>query len=216
MVPTQGLETIQLLAGIRQDNESFNAVLACNDYLKLGPRRSITKLKKKYDKRYDKAEKAGLDTLESVPRYHRTLLSKWCYDFRWVARAEHYEQQRQKKLAIQDKLVLEQGLSRPACRVEELTSLYNKLTKVLDKDGLYMRDTFTYKGTMTTKKRYNASLINNIRGILDDIARETGGRTQYSDVTVRGLAGLVGGTWGEGEEVSDAVIVSEDEGTQEG
>ena len=37
-------QTVELLAGQRQRSESYRAIQACNDYLRMGPTRSVGKL----------------------------------------------------------------------------------------------------------------------------------------------------------------------------
>lgn len=70
-----------LLAGPRQKGETRRAVIACNDYLRMGPGRSLAKLCKLY-----RTQRATQPPTRRLP-----TLKVWSRKFGWVRRAEEYD-----------------------------------------------------------------------------------------------------------------------------
>jgi len=70
-----------LLAGRRQKGETRRAVIACNDYLRMGPGRSLAKLCKLY-----RSQRATQPPTRRLP-----TLKEWSRRFGWVERAEEYD-----------------------------------------------------------------------------------------------------------------------------
>ncbi len=186
---------LELLAGERQPGESARAVQACNDWLRLGPARTLPKLLKRLNKtQQNSTSTESLYTLE-----------RWSANFKWAGRAIDYdaEQERQKNIARQ--VEFGRGVALDYARVRELKRLLNLLRKQLyakdpdDPDGrlfnLWLKDKKMIGQGEGAKEveieRFNAPLIAELRGVLDDLARETGGRRQKIDADVSGAVAVV-------------------------
>lgn len=194
--------TVEPLVGDRQARESKKAVIACNDYLRMGPGRSLNKLVQKYNE----------NSTEKPPSKHRATLAKWSGRFEWVMRSEEYDAQQDKvKSQVADE-IMRTGLALAYMRVEELNWLFTLLKEqITEKRKLWVHDVKQIGQGENAERvdieRYNTSLITDLRGVLDDLAKETGGRikkTEHSgpegnaipleifDKTLRKVYGMVG------------------------
>jgi hypothetical protein len=168
---------IRLLAGERQDSESNRAVQACNDYLRLGVHRTLSKVEGGYPK---------------------GSLGGWSIKYRWAERAEQYDAQleMEKNRAVEERraTVMQDGLSLDFERVGALKKLAGflegQIYETEEVDGetrypkLWLRDYKTTRlGDFLEVFRFNAPLIDQYRGLLDDIARETGGRKNTTEIS---------------------------------
>ena len=70
----------ELLVGQRHPRESRRAIAACNDYLLMGPGRSIDILLERY-----------LTATELPPTHRVMTLKDWSRHYGWVKRAEEYD-----------------------------------------------------------------------------------------------------------------------------
>lgn len=175
---------LQPLTGQRQSSESNKAVVACNDYLRMGPGRSLRELHRKYDERA--TEKAPVKALRTI--------GQWSSDFNWVKRAEEYDQQIQEQKKQYAEEMLKSGLALDYERVSELKKLYELLLSQLMEQGsggvlhnLWVPDVKQIGSGEYSERvdieHYNSSLISDIRGLLDDLAKETGGRVKKSELS---------------------------------
>jgi len=162
---------IQLLAGNKEKGESPLATSACNDYLRMGPARSIAGLHRAY--------------IANDPNYHRSMNSLYHYswDFNWARRAEEYDarMEAQKNLVAAETLAT--GLATATTRIERLKRLAQLLEEEIARPGrLYIEDTKQVGTGRFAKQvktiRFNSALVDQYRGALDDIAKETGGRSK--------------------------------------
>ena len=204
-------QKIQPLAGQRSDQETDAAVSACNDYLRMGPGRSLQGLLDGY--RPQSAPKAP-------PTKRLETLKDWSGRFEWQARAGAYDAEidRQKTVAVAAarKASLESGLALEYERVEKLKKLAADLEqqifyettmnaegdeladepnsperksglKVKIRPHLWVRDVKQIGGgeyaTEVEIFRYNAAIVQDYRGVLDDLAKETGGRKVRQEIT---------------------------------
>lgn len=78
---------VELLAGERQKRERDRAVIACNDYLLMGPGRSLEKLWRQY--REQKWHQTG--TKPAPPTRRLRTLKEWSSRYDWQARAKLYD-----------------------------------------------------------------------------------------------------------------------------
>lgn len=210
---------IQLLVGERQPREGKNAVIACNDFLRLGPGRSLRNLAQEYRKREQ----------GQAPTRAEGTLFKWSAKFEWVARAESYDAQleAEKNAAEQERRqqILNSGFALDYERVlalkdvadyllgqvrEEVTvtperpefAEWQTLTGAQNNGGqnaapaairpnVWVHDVKQIGSGDTAERvdivRFNAALIEQLRGALDDIAKETGGRVQRQEVNGKGV-----------------------------
>lgn len=170
-------ESLKPLALERQPGESDKAVQACNDWLRLGPGRTIPLLLEKFKNIQD----------YSVPTLSRGTLEQWANKFKWAERAAAYDApQEEIKNAARDE-VFKTGLSLDYERVRSLKRLAADLEAQIyetDEEGnrlrLWVRDVKQIgsgeAAQVVELERFNSSLLSEFRGTLDDIAKETGGR----------------------------------------
>lgn len=102
-----------------------------------------------------------------------------------------YDQRVQEWQEEQVKQGMREGLALDHYRVEELKGIFDRLKRELEaNDALWLEDKKQLgKGEqmeIIDIVRYNTSLINDLRGVLDDLAQETGGRIRRTDVTSKG------------------------------
>jgi hypothetical protein len=174
---------IEPLAGEPRERESKRAILACNDYLRLGPGRSLAKLLSRYQ-----------NASEAPPTKRIKTLAGWSAIFGWQARAAAYdaEVERQKNDYVQQ--VMKSGLALVHERVNTLKDLTDSLLAELCEigeagqvigfkpDALWLPDAKQIGGGEFAERvdivHFNAPGLDQLRGLLDDLARETGGRRQ--------------------------------------
>jgi hypothetical protein len=184
---------VALLAGERHDKESEKAVQACNDYLRMGPGRSLRRLSDVY------IQQASSDAQAAKPPTTKpNTLFTWSTDYDWQKRAENYdaEQDRAKtaEMEARRRAVMEEGLALDFERVielKELAALLGEQIYTKASDGTYpniwLRDVKQIGSGEFAERvdlvRFNAPLIEQYRGTLDDLAKETGGRKQRVDLS---------------------------------
>lgn len=169
----------ELLAGQRKQGETAKAIQACNDYLRMGPGRSLQKLHQIYT--------------ESTPEQPSTkdlrTLKEWSRRYDWQSRSALYDTaiDEQKTALAQD--AMQTGLAATYERVLILKRLAATLSaEIWQRDGSLVPGNVWLKGAKQIGAgplaervdliRFNAPLIEQFRGVLDDLARETGGRKQ--------------------------------------
>lgn len=170
---------VELLAGERKERESTKAIQACNDYLLMGPGRSLQKLHRIY---------IGY-TSEKPPVSHLRTLAEWSRRYEWQARAALYDTAIQEQKITFAAEAIQTGLASTYERVLALKKLADSLTTEIWEPGgnlvpgkVWLNDAKQIgKGPYAERIdliRFNAPLIEQYRGVLDDLARETGGRKQ--------------------------------------
>lgn len=173
------------LSGERQSGETDKQVLACNDYLRMGPSRSIAALASHYQQNPDLAPSTVLETLYS-----------WSSQRDWDERAEAFDAEWDAKRQAQFELVMEHDLALPQNRVQELRQLAGLLKEELyfrNHEGelvnLWVADYKTLGGKeFVDIVRYNSPLVRDYLKALDDLAAETGGRVKGVDLSSGGQA----------------------------
>jgi hypothetical protein len=190
--------TLTLLAGERQPGESEKAVIACNDWLRLGPGRTLGLLLAKYTKTHRSTPPtASLDTLKA-----------WSADCAWAERAIQFDAQLEEAKNAERQRVMSSGFAQDYARVRELDKLITFLARqVYAKDGggpngespffnVWLRDAKQIGGGENSERvdivRFDGALLDQLRGALDDIAKETGGRKQVTDLNVNGGLKITG------------------------
>ena len=172
------------LAGKRQRYESSRAVQGCNDYLRLGPGRTLRILLESY-----------LTVSETNPPTlaHGTVAS-WCKRYGWVARAEAYDVGRERLANERAAEIMHSGLALAHARVEKLQKLAQFLEDQMYKgeeegilSNIWLEDVKQIGSGATAEKipieRFNAAIISEFRAALNDLAKETGGRVRKQEVT---------------------------------
>ena len=180
-------EMVELLAGERQKSETSRAIQACNDWLRMGPGRSLAQLARQYT-----------ETSQNVPPTRsKATLKSWSERYGWAQRGEVYDVQLEAEKNARRRQALEEGLALDYERVIKLKELAGLLFEQLyerDADGklynLWVPDVKSVGSgdhvEIVDIERFNGSLLTQLRGTLDDLAAETGGRVKKADVTSGG------------------------------
>jgi hypothetical protein len=155
--------------------ESLRAHQALLDFISLGPGRTIPALLQSYLQ------------LRSAPTRSLGTLRNWSDQYAWTARAAACDAlaglRRQAELRARREAILQRGLALEHERIERLAGLYEKLSALaVDEEAFWVRDVrFQRLPDGSTERvelrRFNGALVRSLRGLLDDIAGETGGRT---------------------------------------
>lgn len=165
----------ELLAGERKESETDRAVQACNDYLRLGPGRSLSKLLSKYTKR---------NQTEPVTESESTI-KKWSADYDWQLRASAYDAVLEEMRNERRRKEFDAGLALDYERIRKLKKLANLLEQDLTV-RLWLDDVKSIGSGEFAERvdliRFNSALVEQYRGVLDDLAKEVGGRKQKSEV----------------------------------
>lgn len=158
--------------------ETPRARRALLDYLQLGPGRTFQALLQSYHE------------LENPPTLRLGTLYRWSYIYNWSARANRFDdleaERVQAEYRARREAVMQNGLALDHQRVECLVSLYQRLDAIVKSDAaIWINDVKTLRledGSVerVELRRFNGNLIHHLRGLLDDIAAETGGRFSRS------------------------------------
>jgi hypothetical protein len=181
---------LELLQGNRQVGESDSAVVACNDYLRLGQGRSFSRLLAKY---------ADIDRFgqEKPPTLSITTLKDWSAKFTWQARANEYDATFEERKTKEREEAFNYALALDYERLDKLQRLaYFLETQIYAQaqDGIFhniwLSDVKSIGSGDNAERvdieRFNAPLIEQYRKTLDDLAKETGGRQRRVDMTSGG------------------------------
>jgi len=173
------MKQVEPLAGQRQKGETSRAVQACNDYLRMGRGRVLRDLWRQYNESQQ----------NTTPTQAWDTLAGWSSRYDWSERAEAYDAELERRKTERAQEIMATGLALEHERVEELKSLYALLRDQLYEQGedgvlhnLWVPDVKQVGAGEYAERidieRYNSALVSDIRGLLDDLAKETGGRMQ--------------------------------------
>lgn len=172
------------LSGQRQNGESDRAVIACNDWLRMGIGRSFPDLLQHYT-----------DTRGSAqPTLSYDTLRRWSSDFNWASRAVEFDATWEARKNDEATAILAYGLAHPHERVRKLYRLAAMLEAQIYERGLsgilhniWLPDVKSIgSGEFAERvdiERFNSPLLEQYRKVLEDIAKETGGRVQKQEIT---------------------------------
>ncbi len=179
-----------LLAGKRQPHEPARAVEACNTWLTLGINRT-----------YKAAQAACGVPYDTLMQYQRR--------YHWRDRAREYDAKILRKRAERRERVMLQGLAVPAVRVSKLKRITASLLTELERGALWLERHRTVGADkrVIIEHQYNAALIDNLRGLLADLAAETGGRNPVKQVEFKGLAFLLSASFDKFPDINNAVYL---------
>lgn len=173
---------ITLLVGERQAGESKKAVLACNDFLRMGAGRTLAELHRKYS-----------DTQQgTAPTRSQNTLEGWSSRFKWADRAVAYDAAREAQKNAEEREALRTGLAQAHERVNKLKDLADFLEGQIHEtdpgnphlySNVWVLDVKVVDRAPEYIYRFNAPLIAQYRGVLDDLAKETGGRVQKNELS---------------------------------
>lgn len=188
---------VDLLVGAQFPRESKKAILACNDYLRMGAGRSLAKLHQKY---------TAPSPTEPPTRTLR-VLKGWSSKFDWQQRASDYDATWEERKNAEREREFNEGIALDFERVRKLkrlaefleTQIYEQIEErisalVMDENGELERQAVMQQryGRLWVKDvkgigrgedferveivRFNQALLAEFRAALDDISKETGGR----------------------------------------
>lgn len=178
-----------LLAGVPQPGESPEAIQACNDWLLLGPGRRLPGLLRAWSR---------IDQYVPPTRSLRTL-KHWSAQFKWTHRRQLFEAAvvapaqgaQVAATATAHETAIAADRAQAAVRVAELDRLATFLHAQIYEEGTTADGDVVYHNvwlydckqigsgpfaTQVDLRRFNGALIEQFRGVLDDIAKEVGGR----------------------------------------
>ena len=166
----------------RRDCDTRKSYPALCDYLRMGAGRSLRKLHKRY------VEQAASASGSEPPTQYKSTLLGWSAKHDWQERAAAWDRQVEAYKREQARQTLREGLALDHHRVDRLKSLFDRLEEELEEgEALWLDDVKQIgKGEgmrVVDIRRYNSSLISDLRGVLDDLAQETGGRVKRQEVS---------------------------------
>lgn len=188
--------------GTRHVSETDRAVVACNDYLRMGSGRSLVELRDDYA--------AAKERGEGVPTTGKHMLYEWSSRHGWAARCREYDAEIDGIKNETAQQVLGSGLALSHERVLSLKALAERLEEeIRDENSLWLPDFKQLGHGKDTKVyrivRFNGSLIHQFRNALDDLAKETGGRVHKQE-----LSGANGSVLGVGvfslDDIRDKIV----------
>lgn len=189
---------LQPLSGQRQDKETDAAVTACNDFLRLGSGRSISGLVQKY------TDMSMFQTDFKPPSTSAQTLYSWSSRFDWADRAAVYDAAWEERKNAEREAVLNYGLALDYERLRELYRLADLLRgQIYERnpesgvfDNIWLPDVKSIGSGESAERvdieRFNAALVEQYRKVLEDIAKEVGGRVNKTDLTSDGKPIAIG------------------------
>jgi hypothetical protein len=159
-------------------------VIACNDWLRLGPGRSLSRLAEKYNE----------GQRRSAPSRSLTTLQKWSSKYGWAERATAFDVQWEQLKNQEREAELNFGLALDYERVRKLKRLADFLEAQLYEQGIegqfhnvWLPDVknvgYGEDAEKVDIERFNAALITQYRETLEDLAAEVGGRVKRQEVS---------------------------------
>lgn len=172
------------LVGERQNGESDSAVIACNDWLRMGPGRTLSLLAEKYREKPQK----------TVPTQSLHTLQGWSKKFSWATRSTEFDAKWEDIKTAERQAEFNFGLALDYERVRKLKRLSDFLEAQLYEQGeegayhnVWLPDVKVvgYGDTAETVdiERFNSALFTQYRETLNDLAKEVGGRVQKQELT---------------------------------
>ena len=176
-------QEVELLSGQRQKSESDKAVIACNEWLRMGSGRTIADLAQKFTDSHS----------GSQPTTSYGTLRKWSSDYNWAERATEFDAGWEARKNAERDAVLNYGLAHDYERVRKLYRLAAMLEAQIYERGMYgelhnlwVPDVKSIgSGEFAERvdiERFNSALLEQYRKVLEDIAKETGGRVQKQEI----------------------------------
>lgn len=174
--------------------ETPKAQQAWADYLAMGPGRSLEKLLLVYE---DRVQTEGKPSV-AVPTTRLATLQSWSTAFNWQDRlsalAEQAVREASDAEAAYRRSIMEAGFGLAHERVRALKTLAESLLAELTADGdanrRWIKEPKGIGGGDNFKEieveRFNSQEVEQLRGLLDDIAKETGGRVTKAETTLKG------------------------------
>ncbi len=177
---------LEPLSGQRQSKESDKAIQAANDFLRLGPGRTLSALLSKY---------AGLHHI-TPPTTSIDTLKRWSTAFNWQERAAAFDATWEARKNAERQAELDYGLSLDFERVRKLKNLADFLEAQLFERGadgeyhnVWVPDVKSIGSGEYAERvdieRFNSAIFSEYRATLDDLAKEVGGRIRKAEVSTK-------------------------------
>lgn len=186
---------VELLSGARLDGESDVAATACNDWLRMGSGRSIPELINSYQR---------LSTFQrgyKPPSVSNATLKTWSSNYNWPSRAREFDAAWEARKTAEAEAVRSYGLALEHERLRELYQLAallkgqiyelsepHPVTGRVSFSNLWVADVKAIgSGEFAERvdiERFNSAIIEQYRKVLEDIAKEVGGRVQKQDIRI--------------------------------
>lgn len=172
------------LKGHRQKSESDNAIVSCNDWLRLGTGRTLPELLQKYSEIQQ----------DTTPTTSINTLQQWSSKFQWAERAAEYDADYEAIKNAERQAVMDYGAALDFDRVRRLKRLAEFLEQQIYEKGIggdlhnvWLPDVKQIGAGEYAERvdieRFNGALISEYRATLDDLAKEVGGRKQKTEVS---------------------------------
>ena len=189
----QALPRLRPIVGEVQPGENARAIIACNDYLRMGRIRSVARVKKLYQDMSREARARGQRV--AVPTTDNNKIYDWSKRFSWRARAEAYDAMMEAKRTAAAEAEMTTGLAQAHERVSLLKELTDGIVQEIADKGFYAEKTHVAgqgeNRRETSEEVFRSHEVAAVRGLLNDLAKETGGRIHRAHVTHGGLAGIL-------------------------
>lgn len=191
---TEETPQVELLSGVRQEGETDVATTACNDWLRMGSGRSIPALINNY------LQQITFQRGFKPPSTVNGTLRVWSSTYDWPSRAREYDAAWEARKSAEAEAVRGYGLALEHERLRELYQLAallkgqiyelsepHPVTGRVSFSNLWVADVKTIgSGEFAERvdiERFNSALIEQYRKVLEDIAKEVGGRVQKQEIT---------------------------------
>jgi len=150
----------------------------------MGAGRSLASLQRAYTDQHD----------ITPPTQSIDTLKRWSIHYGWQARAESYDAQIERQKTARATEIMHSGLALEHERVEKLERLATFLEEQIYEQGedgvfhnVWLPDVKQIGAGEFAERvdieRFNSALIDQYRGTLDDLAKETGGRRNKTEVS---------------------------------
>ena len=171
---------------LRKRGETAVAKQAFLDYSAMGPHRSLRKLLKLY--RDPDKYVQDMKSTEGPPTRKQSVIKTWSVAFEWQKRLNSItdeqlaiiEKERDRALAK----AMQSKYARPEERIEALNEIATMLVEHLLKSKLLtevVKQVGAGKATkMVTEAKVDTPAISALRGVFEDLAKESGGRVKIS------------------------------------
>ena len=184
------MSEIRLLAGEAQSGERSAAIQACNDWLRMGPGRSLPMLYSRYTE----------TSQNSPPTQSMGTLKQWSSRYDWSSRADEWDATAEDRKNAEYDLAMQTGLALDYERVNSLKRLALFLEGQIyergatgDYHNVWLPDVkvvgYGDGAEVVDIERFNGAILQQYRGTLDDIAKETGGRVTKTQSEFTGKDG---------------------------
>lgn len=190
---------LEPLSGQRQKGESDSAVVACNDWLRMGSGRSLRQLIDNY------SQQITFSATFSAPTDNYGTVRQWASKYNWAERATEYDETWEQRKNAEREQIFNHELAQDFGRVRKLLKLAQMLEAQIYEVGTSKvqvdLDTFEEvkilhnvwlpdvkqigSGDSAERvdiERFNSALISEYRATLDDLAKEVGGRKQRTEL----------------------------------